>query len=259
MAITVRLMGGLANQLFQWAYGEALVRKGYSVNFDSSKLIEGTHREFSLGFLGVLPEKQDSSNLVHESSMLYDPKMLEPVDPSTMIGYWQSEKYFESFADDIRRKFFGVMYRSIFSSAAEQMEYEIYKHSGIAIHVRRKDYVDFQSFHGLPTIEYYRNAVKYIRERRPYDLKVFVFSDDKEWCRENFPKDFTIVDGTNKYEDLQLMASCKDIVIANSSFSWWGAWLGDNQFGRFVIAPKHWFANDIKEEIVPGRWVKLDY
>jgi hypothetical protein len=115
-------------------------------------------------------------------------------------------------------------------------------------------------------MEYYQKAIQRIQDSA--HPKFFVFSDDPDWCRETFPKDFTIV-GHNKpgngqstgaeNEDLWLMKLCRHAIIANSAFSWWGAWLGDTQKGRMVIAPKRWFANPSinSDDIVPNRWTKI--
>jgi hypothetical protein len=112
----------------------------------------------------------------------------------------------------------------------------------------------------MPGLDYYAAAVELIYTRH-LDPKFFVFSDDTNWCKENFPSTFHIVEGTDKHEDLRLMASCKHAVVANSSFSWWGAWLGDNQAGRTVIAPRRWFAVEKDKaddtDIVPERWLRI--
>lgn len=256
--ITVKLLGGLGNQMFQAAYGMALTGKGYEVQFDRSSLIEGTHREYSLGHFWPLREGTGTGPAVYENGMAFDPANLEPLAPCTMVGYWQSEKYFKDMAKEIHW-LFNFNKAALFNSSngSSEIRKDIYRSDSIALHVRRQDYVKLQHFHGMPTVDYYREAVAYIRRRR-YDTKVFVFSDDIQWCEENFPRDFTFVRGTDKYEDLRLMSECKHAVIANSSFSWWGAWL-QQKLGGIIVAPKQWFAdpnmNDV--DIVPARWVKM--
>jgi hypothetical protein len=109
-------------------------------------------------------------------------------------------------------------------------------------------------------MDYYTVAVQYIKARYE-NPKFFVFSDEPDWCRANFSGDFVVVDhnGNFPHEDMWLMAQCKHGVIANSSFSWWGCWLGDNQNERICIAPKRWFAgaNLRTDDLIPERWVKL--
>src|ERR1700686_2310415 len=97
--ITVRLLGGLGNTLFQYAYGLALREMGYEVQYDRSSLVEGTHREYSLGYFGIEAATERSGPFFYESSLRYNKANLSPVDPSTMVGYWQSEKYFVNISE----------------------------------------------------------------------------------------------------------------------------------------------------------------
>ena len=247
--ITILLRGGLGNQLFQRAYGLALEHRGYQVVFNKSLLIEGTHREYSLGIFGDLKMGEVQNPVICEldDNILYKPDMLRPPDSRSIVGNWQSEKYFADIADKVRKAF-------IFPRP-------MLRHNSptIALHIRRQDYVGLQHFHGLPTLDYYRAAVEYILTKMGPAM-VFVFSDDRQWCRENLPADFRVVERTTKYEDLQMMAECTHIVTANSSFSWWAAWLGDNRSNSVVIAPKKWYTNPAMSDdgdLVPERWVKI--
>jgi hypothetical protein len=241
--ITIRLLGGLGNTMFQYAFSLSLKERGYDVQLDKSALVEGTHREYSLEYFGIKANGRSTGREVYEHGMRYNPSYLEPTDDCTMVGYWQTEKYFENIADKIREKFQfqGIRVR--------------YPHT-IALHVRRQDYVGLQHYHGMPSLEYYREAVAHIRRRAAFNCPVLVFSDDKHWCRENLPSDFEISEGNDKYADLKLMASCDYHVIANSSYSWWGAWLSGQ---KLVVAPKQWFTEPEIDysDIVPERWVKL--
>jgi hypothetical protein len=241
--ITVKLLGGLGNQMFQAAYALALESRGYAVQLDRTALIEGTHREYSLGYFNAKAEGWSNGREVYEDGMRYNPSYLEPTDGCTMIGYWQSEKYFIDIADKVRGKF-------KFPEISPRMPYHI------AIHVRRQDYVGLQHFHGIPGINYYREGVANIRRAVGANLQVLVFSDDHSWCRENLPSNFQIVDGGNKYDDLRMMSECYYHVIANSSFSWWGAWLGGQ---RMVVAPKQWFSDPSVDysDIVPESWTRI--
>lgn len=243
--ITVKLLGGLGNQMFQYAYALALRNKGYQVQLDRSSLIEETHREYSLGYFGIkAADEPPRGPHTHEAGMNFNPEYLAPKDPSIMVGYWQSEKYFEDIADKVREAF-----------AFKSVPFR-YVHT-IALHVRRQDYVGLQHFHGMPSLDYYREAVAHIRRSVGCCVPVRVISDDHKWCQENLPSDFTIFDGANKYEDLITMAFSDYKVLSNSSFSWWGGWLGPQ---RLVIAPKRWFADEKAEagagDIVPVRWVR---
>lgn len=242
--ITVKLLGGLGNQMFQYAFALALKSKGYQIRLDKSSMVEGTHREYSLSYFGVKAVEDNPLPRMYEKGMRFNPENLQPSDPCTMIGYWQSEKYFADIANQVHGAF------------RFQDPYTVQFGPNIAVHVRRQDYVNLQQFHGLQTLDYYREGVAYIRRKAGLLLNVLVFSDDPQWCKENFPGDFTIVESNSKYEDLKLMSACDYAVIANSSFSWWGAWLSRQ---RMVIAPKQWFTDPMMDytDIVPERWVKL--
>lgn len=260
--ITVKLLGGLGNQLFQYAYAAQLAHRGYEVRLNKDSLVEGTHREYSLGFLGGnMPFGDPVGPRVSESSMRFDEKYLSPEDPSTMFGYWQTEKYFYKIEDILRDGIQRALWpqkTTLISDAFAAAYRAISCSISIGVHVRRQDYVHLQSFHGMPPIEYYLAAVKQI-QCQILPSKVFVFSDDPEWCLQNLPREWNVVGGTSKYDDLRLMSCCKHMVTANSSFSWWGAWLGDNQQGRIVVAPKQWFADPSVDssDIIPDRWIKL--
>ena len=237
--ITTRLMGGMGNQMFQAAYALALKDRGYQVQLDRSKLIEGTHREYSLARFGFEATNEPTGVEVYEGSLRFNPAHLSPPDGSTMIGYWQSEKYFQTIESEVRTKF---------NLGGQSTD-------AISLHVRRQDYVTLENFHGMPDVHYYREAVRHIRQTVGRLVDVLVFSDDTYWCKENFP-DFTVVDNKDKYANLQMMASCDYAITANSSYSWWGAYLGPQ---RLVVAPKQWFVTpDIDSaDIVPQRWVRL--
>lgn len=255
--IVIKLLGGFGNQLFQYAYGCHLENNGYHVRFNTSALIPGTHREYSLKEFGLtIPISEEISPVVYEKNLSFDPGMLYPSDDSTLVGYWQNEKYFEDVASKFRSDINFIWIKQLsYKPKLVDIKNQIYLSNSVFIHVRRQDYLNLLHFHGMLGKDYYDKAVQYIRERT-LDPKFFVFSDDPDWSRENLP-DFNIISGNTKYEDLQLMVGCKHAIIANSSFSWWGAWLNDNQSGRIVIAPKRWFTADVEEEIVPDRWIKL--
>lgn len=255
--ITIRLLGGMGNQLFQKAYGIALDAKGYDVQYDVSQLVPNTHREYSLdGFASDTRLGQGEEPVVSEDGMRYQERYMNPPETCTLVGYWQTEQYFKNVIPKVLRDF---RFRFPMRSLAEHWLDEI-RHSccdSAFLHVRRQDYVGLQQVHGMPSIQYYLDAVKVL----PAHTAVYVFSDDISWCREAFADyRFHFIEGTNKFEDLQLMKACKHAILANSSFSWWGAWLGDDQENRTVIAPKRWFnptAGIDDTDIVPTRWRKM--
>ncbi len=261
---TIRLLGGLGNQMFQHAYGLALKEKGYDVAYDRTHLVPGTHREYSLdGFNSEIPIKSSialndipAHAVIYEAGMRYQEQYMNPPYGSLLIGYWQTEQYFKNAISKVLREFTP---RFPLRALAEHWLDEI-RHSccdSAFLHVRRQDYVGLQHIHGMPSIQYYLDAVKAL----PAHTAVYVFSDDIPWCRQAFGDyRFHFVEGTNKFEDLQLMKACKHAILANSSFSWWGAYLGDDQEGRTVITPKQWFnpaAGIDDTDIVPERWRRM--
>lgn len=261
--IVVKLLGGMGNQLFQYVYGQALAHRGYDVAYSRDSLIEGTHREYSLGFLNPFLSSP-KGELVREKSHIFDPDMLWVPDHTTVEGYFQCERYFQEIAHDIRSKFQHVWQQNPLFGYAGELEQEIWGSRSVFLHVRRKDYVTLQNYHGLPGMDYYHAAINLMTEKHggiqlPDGLKFFVFSDDTSWCRQNFSPNFHVVEGLSKYDDLRLMAGCSHAVIANSTFSWWAAWLNDDQPDRTVIAPEIWFQTDEIDyrDVVPSRWIKI--
>jgi hypothetical protein len=252
--------------MFQRAYGIALEARGYNVAYDRSQLVEGTHREYSLGgFQGDVRLTEDAERAgdirpvtaMYQEGMRYDEKYfnLGLQRSMAMVGYWQSEQYFKNVIPKVLQAF---QFKDPLSPTAAYWLDEIGNSCCDAtfLHVRRKDYVGLQNVHGMPTLKYYSEALTQV----PHG-PVYVFSDDIEWCRQSFlGHGFHFVEGTTKFEDLQLMKACRHAIIANSSFSWWGAWLGDCWQPRTVIAPKQWFnpaAGIDDTDIVPARWRKM--
>jgi hypothetical protein len=254
--IVIRLLGGLGNTLFQRAYGLALETRGYEVAFDKSALVEGTHREYSLGAFDVpviFAKPSPYGKTFYERSLRFDQKMLDLPDDCTVVGYFQTEKYFSYMQTSVREHF---NITCTVSQHALDIRQSMNSNS-VFLHVRRQDYVGLQHYHGMPDAAYYKRALAEIQSKVS-DARVYVFSDDRDWCLQNFMA-YEVVQGTSKYEDLWLMSCCQHAILANSSFSWWGAWLGDNKPFRTVVAPKQWFADPSVDssDIIPDRWVKI--
>ncbi|RZK39288.1 MAG: alpha-1,2-fucosyltransferase, partial [Pedobacter sp.] len=173
-------------------------------------------------------------------------------------GYFQSENYFKKIRQQLLLDFqfshLSVNNQKFIAHIQSQV-------NSVSIHVRRGDYLKpyVEAFHGLLNLEYYRTAIKEI-EKRINNPHYYIFSDDPEWCRNNFSflsASHTIVSNqTSKdWEDMCLMSNCKHNIIANSSYSWWAAWLNKNQ-DKLVIAPQKWFT-DTTIKIVPKEWITL--
>jgi len=176
-------------------------------------------------------------------------------------GYWQSERYFSAVADAIRTDF---TFRLPMSEENSRLAEAIGAVNAVSLHVRRGDYLSNPhtlSVHGVCSIEYYVRAIRYIVDRVS-DPVFFVFSDDLDWVktalRINYPCHFVDHNrGRESYNDMRLMSLCSHHVLANSSFSWWGAWLNPSE-SKIVVAPSQWFAKPVDvTDLLPEGWVRL--
>jgi hypothetical protein len=174
-------------------------------------------------------------------------------------GFWQCERYFQRFEDEIRRDF--VIRKEHLENTDRWLQL-IQSGTSISLHVRRGDYVAnpaTNAFHGLCEPEYYQKALKKMTENTENPV-VYIFSDDIQWCKQNLKPELShhYVETGSAYKDLFLMRSCKHNIIANSSFSWWGAWLNINS-QKIVIAPSVWFKDPSAQynDIIPINWYKI--
>jgi len=208
-------MGWLANQMFQYAATYAIsLHRGVRCGFPANK--PNLHEVFRLsGHMSSIPNR---SRYV-QPSFQYDPAFWDLPDGTELSGYFQSEKFFAPYAEQIRREFQFPLYRWP-------------KPDAVSIHVRRGDYLSFPEHHPPLTMDYYREAMS----RFP-GARFLVFSDDPGWCLLNFDRQTCeISTGRTAAEDMALMAACDHHIIGNSSFSWWAGYLGRNPKKR-VIAP----------------------
>jgi hypothetical protein len=202
-----------------------------------------------------------SRKIVIEPYFYYWPGINKAPQDCYLVGYWQSEKYFRDVAPGIRMDF---TFKTPMSDRNVEVASQIARVSAVSLHVRRGDYANnpiTNSTHGLCSLNYYRTAIRHVAERieRPH---FFIFSDDMAWVKDQLEMDFPCEyvehnQGDESYNDMRLMSLCQHHIIANSSFSWWGAWLNPNP-DKIVIAPKKWFANDNNvEDLFPQGWVTL--
>ncbi len=275
-----RLHGRLGNQMFQYAAARALAKRhGTRVVLDDRTALhkgEGTLlRVFDLPDLAQapLPPAKHVQTLAYaawralgkrpcirrEQGLGYDPAFGRWPDDSYLHGYWQSEQYFADIADDLRADF---TFRTPMSAQNAAMAARIASGPSVALHVRRGDYVAVNAM-ALCDQAYYDTAVADIRQRMDTDPTIYVFSDDPDWAKANLPLPFdkVVVDFNGPdadYEDLRLMTLCQHNIIANSSFSWWAAWLGETP-DSIVAGPARWFANATmpNPDILPARWISI--
>ncbi|MCK4744844.1 alpha-1,2-fucosyltransferase, partial [Candidatus Parcubacteria bacterium] len=197
--------------------------------------------------------------ITKEQHSHFDSKILKLIGNIYLDGYWQSEKYFKNIENSIRKEF---TLKNDLQLKAKKLLRKIKNTESISIHIRRNDYISHKpanQYHGVCHLSYYKKAINVIIKKID-DPHFFVFSDDIDWCKKNlkikFPTIF--VEGNKDYEDLILMSKCKHNIIANSTFSWWGAWLNNNP-NKIVIAPKKWFRKKSinTKDLIPKTWIKI--
>jgi hypothetical protein len=198
-------------------------------------------------------------SVFNERSFDFDPRFSLCGPQTYLVGYWQSERYFAEVADLVRQE---LTYQRAPDTANAQWLARIRAANAICVHVRRGDYLLPAHFrhHGLCSADYYRRAIRLMRERIA-DAQFFVFSDDWPWCREHLADPDTVIVDANKpdagQDELRLMAACQHHVIANSSLSWWGAWLGASA-GQVVVAPTPWFTQrSATPDLLPAAWTAI--
>lgn len=285
--INLLLKDGMGNQLFQYAAARALAEKlNTQLRIDISSFKYNPLREYSLHHFNIEERFVSPLDLFWFRSQLrlfslfgknnkylrqikfsqeghhYFP-LLDTVKDNTWIeGYWQSEKYFLSIEDIIRKEF--VVKEPVNAYCAAVLD-RINATNSVSLHVRRGDYVNdpaINALHGVCSISYYKKAISILKDKISNPV-FFIFSDDMDWVKSHLPIDAAEVvyvdDADNKdYDDLRLMYSCKHNIIANSSFSWWGAWLNANP-GKIVIAPKKWTQSGYyNPDLIPEKWITID-
>ncbi len=252
--ITTRLMGGMGNQMFQFACGLTQARR-LGVKLDLDVTLLGGKRKYVLDQWNLPADitlVTGTPTTVSEHGMAYNRDINERVkDQDCLEGYWQSKKYFEPIEDEIRKIF--VPRQPVKGFHSDVMD-------TAAVHIRRDDYLrsPHKEFHGLLPMSYYQSAMQHIRERTVCPA-FYIFSEDVEWSRKNFTSwDEHVVEPSSEAADIYKMSLCQHSITANSSFSWWAAFLGDDQPDRIVIAPSQWFQDQRTDysDIVPDRWLR---
>lgn len=262
--IIVKIQGGLGNQLFQWAFGFAHAKKFKTeVDYDISFFqLQNNHR--------VSFKLFDLPNLIKCDIPLYDQNTEVTLNKSQVVvvtekfgnffdfestynsdyhyfcdGYWQDPDYFKAYRSEILSYIdFKVDHAFDFANSC-------------SLHVRRGDYVGLQEAHPLQDLNYYKNAIEEINPQG----NIFVFSDDIEWCKSNLKFDKLIfMENNSNIQDLKLMSLCNHNIIANSTFSWWGAWLNQHE-DKKICAPKKWFGPKGPPRgiggLIPNEWIRL--
>ncbi len=293
--IVTKLQGGHSNQLFQYAIARRLAIEhqttvGLDIDWFTDVPQTDTIREYELGCYPLKAEIVNPKKLTivdprqphgrkdillkkigiskkvwmhYEEGQGFHSNFLSLPDNTMLVGFWQSEKYFKDIRDILLKE---LEPTTPLSKKNKTYLKDITSHTSISIHIRRGDYVqnkNANAFHGVLPLSYYQKGITYIKEHsKEKDIKVFVFSNDIGWCKKNIQFDVPIefIEGnTLGSDDMRLMKHCKHFVMANSTFSWWGAWLATSK-NKIVVAPKRWFLDESADnaiDIVPNEWVRL--
>lgn len=280
--IVIQLSGGMGNQMFQYAlylqlkelkrnvkiddwteYGEREARPirlpvfnaGYTRPTETEmKCLTDSYLDIGSKIRRKLTGRKTAE--YKEESSLFDRKILE-MERAYLVGCWQSEKYFKSIENKVKNAF---TFCNI-ELTEEMLKYEeaIKNTNSVSVHIRRGDYLkEDQIYGGICTEEYYERGMKRMKEEQP-DCHFFIFTNDVPWVKEHMKgKDITVIEGNTEdtgYIDMYLMTQCKHFIIANSSFSWWGAYLGTSKDKR-VLAPKQWMqGKDCRDIYTEEMWV----
>ena len=294
--IIVKLNGGLGNQMLQYAFGRAMslflkTELKFDISWFDTILEQETPRHYELECFGLaaqfatkdeikkikglqaLLSKRVSRilkkmNLLENKSYFlekfyhYDPTTQLCSDNTYFEGYWQSYRYFESYQSQIKDDFLGKYKLEENNLALSQ---EIQSCNAVSLHVRRGDYVTNKNatdYHGVSPLDYYYQAIGQIIQEVQSPV-LYIFSDDIAWVKEHLEVSLNVVYVENRaenkpFEDIYLMHLCKHNIIANSSFSWWGAYL-NNYEQKIVIAPKKWFGDSSinTDDLIPTNWRRI--
>jgi len=284
--VVVALDGGLGNQMFQHAAGKSVaVRVGMPLALDLRPLLQRGGRAYGLGDFRLgentelltegAPVRRagrlqrlfrrltGGSQTFEEASLAYDERIRGLQAPVRLEGYFQSERYFVEMADQIRRDFTP---RADLLAEIDALAFRLLpKEPSISLHIRRGDYTSpaVMAVHGLLDAAYYDRALRLVAERTGNTLPICVFTDDPAWVRANLtlPSDTRFISEYTRtaLQDLVLMSRCTHHITANSSFSWWGAWLNPNE-DKIVVTPQEWFrpASGLDtRDLRPEGWLQI--
>ena len=284
--IYVRIRGGLGNQLFQYSAARSLAdRLNVNLGLDTREYNAGSPFEMGLKHFniraefnpkGLMKHKKNGfskyildialgnhKNVYKETNLGFNNLFHSLPNKTYLKGYWQSEKYFENNKKNV---FEDLRIIAPQSNKNIKISENISKTNSVSLHIRRGDYVTNSAYnmkHGTCSLDYYKKSVDYLSKSLNKNFTIFAFSDDPEWVFKNLklPMDIQFIEHNSSkknYEDLRLMSQCNHNIIANSSFSWWGAWLNTNP-NKIIIAPSKWYSDNKTKniDIIPSNWVKI--
>jgi hypothetical protein len=274
--VIIQLWGGIGNQMFEYALYRSYADKGVKVKLEwSAKKNKISYEKYKLKRVFDIDAEFCSSTekaFIKPISKLfyklsgrpyketsatfgYYDKRVNDLRWGYLKGYWQCEEYFKEVEPAVRAAF---RFPALTDERNIILTKKIEATNSVSVHIRRGDYLH-TSRNWAMDIAYYKNALEFI-SGKINGVHLFIFSDDIDWAKENIKQDNAIfIDwntGKNSYIDMQLMSACKHNIIANSSFSWWGAWLNANP-EKIVIAPDTWVNMKGTRDILPASWIQL--
>jgi hypothetical protein len=277
--IITKITGGLGNQMFQYAIAKSIAKKREDrFKLDISFYPKQVLRKYELNYFNI---EENIYNIKSNTNFIFkirkklkfnyfsdyffekeigelDKEVFNYKNNIYLDGYWQNENYFKEIREELLKEF--TLKNNISNEAKNYLD-TIQESNSISLHIRRGDYLlndHTNSIHGICDLNYYKKAIKYMNQKIKTPI-FYIFSDDIAWCKEkfNFLESKIFVDNTkNAFDDLELMKNCKHNIIANSTFSWWSAWLNENR-AKIVVAPKTWWLSRPKKNIVLESWIKL--
>lgn len=278
--IRILLQGRTGNNLFQYAAARALaIRHSTNVVLDAAwaprsqlaQIRQITRLPLQASYQcslpaaklalrkisGVGPEKLHRGPVYKEKSFIYDPIFADLSDHSLLVGFFQNPNYFRGIEHQLRSEI--DLSKLKIPENAMRLEDAIRSKPTASLHVRRGDYLNIGTTQCLAD-NYHQNAIRILQDQQP-DIRFCVFSDDINWCRQQFQGNhFIFADfpesASDPFIDLRLMAACNHHIIVNSSYSWWGAWLNPNS-KKTVISPARWMSNLPSENVVPSSWMRI--
>ena len=291
--VVVKISGGHGNQLFQYSFGQYLAKllktkvlydiqtnkilndftpRGFGLSSFDIKLEIATQDEikslkyFTNGFFERI-ERMIALKFPFYFNTYYVESSLHKIisyrkikDNCYYEGYWQTYNYLSINETELRRE---ISIKTNLSKENDDLKKMIINSDSISIHIRRGDYISIKKNNDvfeICSMEYYESAIRYIEKTHDCKLCFYVFSDDIEWARKNFKGDkFRFISGNQPADDIYLMSLCKHNIIANSTFSWWAAWL-NSYSDKIVISPKLWYVGKLNKNIanlIPEKWIQM--
>jgi hypothetical protein len=260
--VSAKLKGGLCNYMFQiaCAHSYAIKNNKESIFSTNDSIVRHKHvddyKNNVLKNVNFLDSHDFNSFFKYNEQHFHFKEILNVDGDIYLDGDFQSEKYFKENENEIKKLF--SYPEEIKNSMSEKWKF-ILKENTCSIHIRRADYLNYQDAYVILDLNYYLSAMKQLQEGCTF----LIFSDDLQWCKENFfeiKQKIIFIENQLDYEDLLLMSLCKNNIIANSSFSWWGAWLNNNE-NKTVVAPKRWFNSALSSfntnDLYCDNWIKL--